>query len=390
MKVQTMKDLAPASVTGFLDALHGIAPLVAARRDTFDRERRLPDDVFAGLADAGLFRLWLPHSIGGAELSPHHFMEVVEAAAALDGSIGWLVGNGGGMSRAGGYLPPAVAQRMFSDARAFVVSATGAVGSLEPVAGGWRVSGRWPFGSGAAHATHFMGLAAVGGQPGPDRPLMFCYLPRDRVSIHDTWHVSGLRGTGSSDWEARDVLVPADHVHSFLDHVPCDPGLLYRMPPVSVFTWTVAVVPLGIARGAWKGFVELGQRKNRLGTSTMLGDRETIQSLVGRTDAAIRSARAFLSEAMTELMMASDVGGERLVHARASLRLSATHAAETAVSVVNHLSAEAGASSLFETCTIERAVRDAQAAARHITMNSANYIVSGRIELGLDPGVARF
>ena len=122
----------------------------------------------------------------------------------------------------------------------------------------------------------------------------------------------------------------------------------------------------------------------------MLRDRETIQSLVGRTDAEIRSARAFLSQAMTELMTATDVGGEGLVHARASLRLAATHAAETAVSVVNQLSAEAGASALFETSVIERSVRDAQAAAKHIAMSTANYIVSGRLALGLDPGVARF
>jgi indole-3-acetate monooxygenase len=385
-----MKDNVPTSITGLLDALHDLEPLIAARRDAFDQERRLPDDVFAALADAGLFRLWLPHALGGPELSPHAFMDVVEAAAALDGSIGWLVGNGGGMSRAGGYLPSAVAQRMFSDPRAFVVSATGAVGSLEPVAGGWRVSGCWPFGSGSAHATHFMGLGAVGGQPGPDHPLMFCYFPRDKVTIHDTWHVSGLRGTGSSDWEARDVFVPTEHVHSFLDHSPHDPGLLYRMPPVSVFTWTVAVVPLGIARGAWRGFLEHARRKTRLGTTATVGDRETIQSLVGRTDAAIRSARAFLSQAMTDLMTATDAGGDRLVHARASLRIAATHAAETAVSVVNQLTAEAGASAIFDKSMLGRAARDAQAAAKHIAMSPSNYIVSGRIELGLDPGVPRF
>jgi indole-3-acetate monooxygenase len=385
-----MNILAHDRITNFLERLHDLKPLIAARRDAFDRDRRLPDDVFAALADAGLFRLWLPRSLGGTELSPHEFMDVVEAAAALDGSIGWLVGNGGGMSRAGGYLSSAVAQRMFSDPRTFVVSATGAVGKLEPVAGGWKVSGRWPFGSGAGHATHFMGLAAVDSQPGPDRPMMFCYFPRDKVTVHDTWHVSGLRGSGSSDWEVKDVIVPADHAHSFMDHTPADRGLIYRMPPVSIFAWTVAVVPLGIARGAWESFAELAQRKTRLGTSSMLRDRETIQSLVGRTDADIRSARAFLSEAMTDLMTATDVGGERLVHARASLRLAATHAAETAVSVVNQLSAEAGASAIFETSLIERAVRDAQAAAKHIAMSTANYVVSGRLALGLDPGVARF
>lgn len=385
-----MKDLADDTTATLLGRLCDLAPLIAVRRDAFDRDRRLPDDVFAALADAGLFRLWMPKALGGAELSPHDFMEVVEAAAAIDGSIGWLVGNGGGMSRAGGYLPAPVAQAVFTNPRAFLVSATGAVGTMEPVAGGWKVSGRWPFGSGAAHATHFMGLAAIGGQPGPDRPLMFCYFQRDKVTIHDTWHVSGLRGSGSSEWEVADVFVPSDWAHSFLDHSPTAPGLLYRMPPVSVFAWTVAVVPLGIARGAWNDFAGFARGKTRLGRTAALGDRETIQSLVGRSDAAIRAAQAFLATAMSELMTATDFGGERLVHARASLRLAATHAAETAVSVVSQLAAEAGAAALYETNLIERALRDVQASARHIAMSSANYIVSGRLALGLDAGVSRF
>jgi alkylation response protein AidB-like acyl-CoA dehydrogenase len=381
----------PADRTAtLLASLRELAPFLAARREAFDRERRLPDDVFAALADAGLFRLWLPCALGGAELAPLDFLEVVEAAAALDGSIGWLVGNGGGMSRIAGYLPAEVSRRIFSDPRAFVVSATGAVGALEPASDGWRVSGRWPFGSGAAHASHFAGLAALGGEPGPGRPLLFCCFPRAQVVVHDTWHVSGLRGTGSSDWEVRDALVPASLCHPFPDHVPTEPGILYRMPALSVFAWTVAVVPLGIARGALDSFARLAIGRTRLGTSTVLRDRETVQAMVGRAEATVRSARAFLADAMTELMTATDIGGDRLVRARASLRLAAAHASEAAVSVVDGLAAAAGAAAIFEACPLERAVRDVHAAAKHVAMSPANVVLSGRLALGLDPGVARF
>ena len=95
----------PNRIAAHLEAIRGLAPLIARHRDAFDVERRLPDTVFEALADAGLFRLWLPEALGGPELSPLEFMAVVEAAATLDGSVGWLVGNGGGMSRIGGYLP---------------------------------------------------------------------------------------------------------------------------------------------------------------------------------------------------------------------------------------------------------------------------------------------
>jgi alkylation response protein AidB-like acyl-CoA dehydrogenase len=198
---------------GLLDALQRLAPLVRERRDMFDRLRRLPEDVFEALADAGLFRLWLPRAIGGPELSPLEFMSVVEAASALDGSVGWLVGNGGGMSRIGGYVSKPIARDWFADGRTFVASATGAVGTATRVAGGYRVAGRWPFGSGAHHASLFMVLAVEQ----REGPRLCCYIGREDVAILDNWYVSGLRGTGSCDFELNDVFVPSAHVHPFLD-----------------------------------------------------------------------------------------------------------------------------------------------------------------------------
>jgi alkylation response protein AidB-like acyl-CoA dehydrogenase len=377
-------------VAGYLGAMRDLAPLVAEHRDVFDRQRRLPDVVFAGLSDAGLFRLWLPKALGGPELSPLEFMRVVEAASALDGSVGWLVGNGGGMSRVGGYLPAAIAREWFSGARTFVASATGAVGKAVPVGGGYRVNGRWPFGSGAHHATHFMGLATVEGEGGGEPPTICCYFAREHIVVDDTWHVSGLRGTGSCDFEARDTFVAADCVHPFPGLAPTQPGLLYRMPPISVFAWTVSVVPLGMARGAIGTFTEIAGRKSRAGTAALLRDRETVQATAGRAMALHHAARAFLIDAMTELMAATDVGGDRLVHARAMLRVACSHAAESAVRIVDRLAADAGAVTIFERCGLERAVRDVHAAVKHAAMNANNYIVTGRLGLGLDPGTARF
>jgi alkylation response protein AidB-like acyl-CoA dehydrogenase len=377
-------------VAEYLDAIRQLAPLIAAHRDAFDRERRIADPVFAALADAGLFRLWLPRSLGGPELSPVAFLHVVEAAAALDGSVGWLVGNGGGMSRVGGYLPAAVVGDWFANPRAFVVGATGAVGSLKVVAGGYLASGRWPFGSGAPHATHFMGLATVDGNQAPDQPRLCCYLARKHVTVHDTWHVSGLRGTGSSDFELRDAFVPADQVHAFLDNEPTVPGLLYRLPRLSTLAWTVIVVPLGIARGAIDAFVQLASSKSRLGFPGLLRDREVVQITVGRAEARLQAARTFLIDAMKELMTAAEHGGEQLVQARARLRTAGTHAAESARAIVDRLASDLGAAAIFESCPLERAVRDVHAAVKHVAMNRASYIVAGRIALGLDPGTARF
>jgi alkylation response protein AidB-like acyl-CoA dehydrogenase len=210
------------------------------------------------------------------------------------------------------------------------------------------------------------------------------------VTIHDTWQVSGLRGTGSCDFEVADTFVPFDHTHLFTDLQPTHPGLLYRMPGVSVFAWTVSVVPLGIARGAINAFVELAVRKARPGTTGFLRDREPVQGTMGRAESLLRAARAFLIDAMTELMAATDVRADRLIRARALFRVACTHAAESAVRIVDMLAVDAGTAAIFETGTLERSVRDVHAATKHIAMSPNNYVVAGRLGLGLEPGTARF
>ncbi|MGX9431263.1 MULTISPECIES: acyl-CoA dehydrogenase family protein [Bradyrhizobium] len=373
-------------IAHYLEAIAALAPGVAELREQFDRDRRLSPAMFAALASAGLFRLWLPKALGGPELSPLEFMAVVEQVAMLDGSLGWIVGNGAGMSRIGGYVPEPTARRWFSNPGAFIASATGAIGEALPSDGGYRVSGRWPFGSGAHGATLFMGLAAD--KTNGESRLLCCYMDREAVELDDTWQVSGLRGTGSCHFQARDVFVPAAHTHSFLEPSPSQPGLMFRLPPATLFPWTIAAVPLGIARGAIETFVTLAESRSRSGSSAVLRDRETVQASVGRVETLYRSARAFLADAITDLMADAE-RGEPSTSARAAYRTACTNAAESASRIVHLLAAEAGAISVFESCPLERALRDIQAASQHVAMSPNNYVVSGRIRLGLDPGTAR-
>lgn len=384
-----MLTTAQDGVSEYLAALQRIAPLIREQRHSFDEERRLPEPVFTALAAAGLFRLYLPKTLGGPELSPFDFMRVVEAASALDGSVGWLVGNGAGMSRIGGYLRQSAVRDWFADPRAFIASATGAIGTAERVNGGYRVSGRWPFGSGAHHATRFMGLASVKTAEGEKGPPLCCYFSRSDVQVHDNWFVSGLRATGSCDFEVHNVFVPMEHTHPLVDFTPTHPGLLYRLPGLSAFAWTVSVVPLGIAQGAIDYFIALAGKKMRLGSTLPLREHESIQAMIGRAETAVRAARALLIDAMEELMAATDVGGEGLLRARAFFRAACTNAAETATRVVDWIGTDAGTAAIFEAGTLERSVRDVHAATKHVAMNPNNYIVAGRLCLGLEPGTTR-
>lgn len=359
-----------------------LAPVVAEHRSTFDSDGRLPDAVFEQLATLGLFRLLLPTSLGGHGLSALEFMDVVEAAAALDGTIGWLVGNGGGMARAGGYLPVESAREIFDDPSAFVVSSTGAVGRAVRVPGGYRVTGRWPFGSGSPHGTWFTPLCEVyDGERATDE-LIFVYAPRRDVQLDDNWDVSGLCATGSVHFELPDVFVPDRLAHPFQPE-PAHPGTLYRLPTGSIFSWTVATVPLGIAAGAIDDFVAKARTAKRHGDAVPFAERELIQSQLGQIQARTAASRAYLRHTMSTLLEETEAGAD-LELARVDFKLACTFASQSALWAIDLITQMAGAVSIMRSSPLERRERDARAAAKHIAMTPDEYIRGGKLRLGLD------
>jgi len=362
------------------ERVSALSAKVGQIRSTFDADGRIPDALFSELAALGLFRLWLPTWLGGVELSALEFMDVVEAAAELDGTIGWLVGNGGGMSRIGAFLPSESAQEIFADPEAFVVSSTGPLGRAVRAEGGYRVTGRWPFGSGAQHATWFSPVCAVERDGHVTDEIIFVCAPRAEVLVHDNWHVSGLRATGSVDFELQDVLIDDRFVHAFQPE-PTHPGTLYRLPTRSIFPWTVATVPLGMTRGAINEFVRIASFTKRRGDAVSLAERELVQSQLGQIQAQVSASRAYLRSTMCELLDAVEAGVD-LQPARVEFRLACTSASQAALSAIGVLTEMAGAISISQSCPLERFERDARAAAKHIAMSPTSYITSGKQLLG--------
>lgn len=362
--------------------VHELAALVAEHRSTFDSDGRLPDPVFEQLAALGLFRLLLPTSLGGHGLSALDFMDVVEAAAALDGTIGWLVGNGGGMARAGGYLPPESAHEIFDDPLAFVVSSTGAEGRAVRVPGGYSVTGRWPFGSGSPHGTWFTPICEVVEGEQATGELIFVYAPRRDVQLDDNWDVSGLCATGSVHFELAEVFVPDRLAHPFQPE-PTQPGTLFRLPTGSIFSWTVATVPLGIAAGAIDDFISKAHSAKRRGDDVPFAERELIQSQLGQVEARTAASRAYLRQTMGTLLERTEAGAD-LDASRVHFKLACTFASQSALWAINLVTEMAGAISIMRSSPLERRERDARAAAKHIAMTPDEYIRGGKLLLGLD------
>lgn len=362
-------------------AVEKLAAGVAEHRSGFDSKGRLPDELFEQLASVGLFRLLLPSSLGGPGLSALEFMDVVEAASALDGTIGWLTGNGGGMARVAAYVPPESASQIFDDPLAFVVSSTAAMGRAIRVPGGYSVTGRWPFGSGSPHGTWFSPICAVEDDGQATGEVIFVLVPRSDVVIHDNWEVSGLCATGSVDFELMEVFVADRFAHAFQPE-PTQPGTLYRLPTRSIYSWTVATVPLGIAAGAVDDFAELATSAPR-GGSVPLAERELIQSQVGQIQARTAASRAYLRHTMSALLDGVETG-VGLEASRVDFRLACTFASQSALWAIDLVTEMAGTVAIQRSLPLERRERDARAAAKHIAMSPAAYLTGGKLRLGRD------
>ncbi|MEJ7799698.1 MAG: acyl-CoA dehydrogenase family protein [Ilumatobacter sp.] len=380
--------MAAMSAADLIEGLRALSGMVAEERDGFDSAGRLPDSLFRKLSALGMFRLWLPAALGGPELSALDFMDVVEEAAILDGTIGWLVGNGGGMGRVGAFLSAGCAGEIFGDPEAFVVSGTAGMGMAARVVGGYRVSGRWAMGSGSPHATWFSPVCLVEEDGQGTGELVFVYAPRADVVLHDNWQVSGLCATGSVDFEFRDVFVPDRFVHPFQPE-PTHAGTLYRLPTRSIFPWTVATVPLGLARGALAEFLGLAAKRKRRGDSVPLAERELVQSQVGHIEARLSASRAYLRQVVTDLLDGVEAGSD-LEPSRVQFRLACTFAAESAQWAIGLLNEMAGGVAIYRSCPLERYERDVRAAAKHIGMSPAAYITGGKLRLGQDLSNASF
>lgn len=221
-----------------LAAAQRLEPLVTTLRSRLDRERRLPDELVQTIGDAGLFGMWLPRALGGPERPPLVFMESIEELSRQDGSVGWCTAIAAGHGRFAGALPSHAASDIFGSGRTVLAGTLNPAGKATAVRGGYRVTGRWRYGSVIDHAQWVYGNCVTHDEHGccrshGDAPaLRLCLFPRAAADVIDTWHVSGLRGTGSHDFAVTDLFVPEDHTVPLPDFtpVPTQPGRSTRSP----------------------------------------------------------------------------------------------------------------------------------------------------------------
>ena len=391
----------------------GLRPRIDASARAIDATCTLPEDLLDALHAARMFRMFLPHTFGGAELEPATFFQVICEIAAGDASTGWTVAQSSGCSMSAAYMAPEAAQKVFGDARAVVAwgYSMGPQCRAIPVEGGWKVSGTWGFGSGNRHAT-WLGAhchqADAGGTllKHPDgRPRERTMLiPRSQVKIHEgTWDVGGLRGTGSDTYSVADLFVPAEfsaiaRATASDQHLPADvvpqreperreKGLLYRFSPMNVYQSGFSAVALGVARATLDAFIALAAKKTPSGSGKSLRDDNWIQARIAQSEARLGASRAWILEILRTMWDECCATGYPGFESRVKLRLASTHAIHEAREVVHACYADAGATAIFAGNPFEQRLRDINAVSQQIQGNFAHYQTVGQHYLGMQPGL---
>jgi alkylation response protein AidB-like acyl-CoA dehydrogenase len=356
-----------------------------------ERARALPPALVQELREAGLLRACAPSSLGAPQAAPALVLSCAEAIARGDASAGWCVSIAVTSSLLSAYLPADGAAEVFGDRDAVAAGVWAPTAVAAPVDGGVRVSGRWSFCSGIAHSVWlFAGCVLDDGRAGDGPPtLRVVALPTSELQVLDTWHTSGLRGTGSHDSVAETLFVPERRLLALLGAAPRLDEPLYRFPIFAFFALSIAAAALGNARGAIDELIELAAAKTGLGSSRVLAERPATQASVGAAEASLRAARALFYEAIDQAWTAAQEPAaardpdSASVQLRLGLRLAATHAVRTSAEVARSMYDLGGGTAIYDSSPLQRRFRDAHAATAHFQVNAATWELAGRILLGL-------
>ncbi|HEU4430532.1 MAG TPA: acyl-CoA dehydrogenase family protein [Myxococcota bacterium] len=376
--------------TSATTAARELAPLLTAHRDETERDRRLPAQIVERLLETRLVRMAIAQPYDGLEVPTFEALEVYEVLAAAEASGAWIVWNNSLPCLLSRFLGAAARAELFADARWLYANSTRPTGKAVVDGDGYRVSGRWSLVSGCELA-EWIALACIvhdGDAPrmlAPDVPEQrLAYVRRGEVEILDTWHVGGLRGTGSHDVVVADVRVSHARTISPADDATLDRPI-GRVPITCTMAAGFASQALGMAEMALRTLIALAGTKANVEAGPGMRDRPPVQALIARQTAALDAARSHLRRRTGELWSSAETGVRPSLHEISAGWAAAHHAIDAARTTLDGAYAAAGTTSLYSVCPLERAHRDLHAMLRHVVAQSMWLEDAGKVTLGMNP-----
>ncbi|MFF1659155.1 acyl-CoA dehydrogenase family protein [Streptomyces sp. NPDC058255] len=359
-------------------------PTIRAQADTVEEARRLTPELVTLLRSTGVFRMNMPRSWGGPEMSASQQVRIIEEIATADASVAWcaMIGTDSGIYS--GFLDAAVARRLFPRLDMITAGWISPAGKAERVPGGYLMSGHWRFGSGCTHADWLVAGCTVheGGEVrlGPDgNPEWRVLIARpEDYEIIDTWHTTGLAGSGSCDYKATGLFVPEEHSFSFRE--PRRSGPTHASPDAVLRK--MSGVPLGAARAAIDYARSVAA--DRVSSGRAPGSR--FWSVLSRCEMELGSVRAYVYASLDRQWERLSSGQQLSTDERIAVALSRYQAFRTGREIVGRLYDMVGGSSIYSGRTpLDRYQRDLTTACQHAVAQDANLEYAGELLLGGSP-----
>ena len=399
MTTAAVRRLAVPSPDELIERARAMVPEIRALAQETERNRNLFPHIVDKIRDAELLRTCRPRMFGGFEYDGEVALNIALTISAACASTGWTVNGAVSNGYSLAHWPIEAQQELWEgDADPFTFACFAPTGTAVPVEGGYRLSGQWSFASGCDIA-QWGKLGAMIAPPGkePAHEGAFFLLPVDDLEIVDNWFVCGLTGTGSKDIVVRDVFVPTHRVLLFSDtRAGTSPGArhhdnpIYRLPLLMLGASMLASTAIGAAKGALAAYLDMTTGRQTRGALAGGGLRmvefATVQLRVAEAAAAVEAAELILLTDMRGAMQKLRGGEEITVADRIRSRRNQAYVTKLAVQAVEALNASTGGYGLHLSNPVQRAWRDANAVARHVSLNwDAVGTMYGQHVFGLEP-----
>jgi indole-3-acetate monooxygenase len=381
-----------SSTDRLLASIRELAPDIQSRSGEMEATGRIPTDLIESLKATGVFRMFVPRSHGGLELDFTESIEIIQALARIDGSVGWTVGFSNGGSMLATFAPLESYDRIYKNGPDVTFAGTFKPGGkAEAIGNSWRLNGRFDFLSGCQHAdwmvvTFIMSKNGVPLlQPNGQPLLRSCLVHARDCQIEETWHVAGLRATGSHDVLITDLVVPDAEFFDTFDAQGHKPGPLYQ-EPLPLLLLLIPAILVGIATGALDEIVQVAKAgRQQFRAATPMRDSELFQAEVGRIEADLNAARACLQvQVASHWNHALNGTLKREPFLTQTLR-TAAWVGTTCVRVANDCFALGGSKAVYESSPLQLRLRDLLVGSQHLVAQKRQYVTSGKLLLETDP-----
>jgi 3-hydroxy-9,10-secoandrosta-1,3,5(10)-triene-9,17-dione monooxygenase len=366
----------------------GLRSILLDQTSAAERNRCISEDVIGTLGEAGFLRLSVPPRLGGLGASVSHTARVVASLARGCPSTAWILCVSNSNSLAASLASQAIQREVFAYGVPIICGASSPSGASRQAAGGRLADGRWAYSSGCRHAT--WGAFSLSDRS-PEGAMLGAtiYVPMTEMTIEDTWHVAGLKATGSNTAVATGLFVP-DHRYALPGT-----GIAPREAPefVPIVPYFRALL-LGVMVGAAEAILERVTARSKsqgitFTTYARQADSHTVQREVGEAAVTIQTGRLLMSEVARSIDTAAGRHQQMSPFDRAQSRAQTSFAAHLLIEAVGRLVAVAGSWAFAESNQVQQFWRDINVAASHaILIPRVGYEIFGRDLLGISPNIA--